>query len=149
MGMKTYSIEEALELIDADHRDRSKKQKVRDWLTHRAAPLPGRAWRHAAGSLQRSRRGWSDDDVWGLRWHLCESLGTALLHLASNGVSYPGRGEYNDPEAWRRDLRAHGTALRSHAGSGNDPAEEDVEARLAAAQEALHWVADNLGDLYD
>lgn len=101
--------------------------------------------------MQRARRGWADDDVWMLKFHLAASLGSSLLFLADNGFSYPGNEKYPDGTSWRRDLRKHGRALKeyTYASEGADSENPDARPHLEAAQEALRWVADNLDDLWD
>lgn len=148
--MDTYSVDEAIAMVEEGWGDRTRAQRAQDWLRHRVAPVPGKATRMTKDSLQRARRGWSDNDVWMLKFHLTGSLGAALLFLADNGFSYPGNDKYPDGTSWRRDLRAHGQALKEYT-YASELVDEEIEdtSRLEAAQDALRWVADNLGDLWD
>jgi len=123
---------------------------------------------------QRARRGWADRDTYGLDQHLCGVLGAMLVHLAQEGCGYPGTEEFPTPELWNQALQENGQALLSYS-TGRDEEllnkwhalaisreadEEDREvafdqmqaddaARYANAQQALHWVADHLGSLWD
>jgi hypothetical protein len=87
---------------------------------------------------QRVERGWSDDELWSLDTHLCEHLGAMLAVHARDARNHPPELEHDE---WLEQLRTAGEAL-----NGYDP--EDAE-RVAAARGALHWVADNLVDLWD
>ena len=128
-------------------------------------------------AYQRAVRGWSDDDTWDLGTRLCTTLAAQLNHLADTARGWPGGEEfaggndYAEPEDWTAALRQAATGLEGWATHWDSPAERaalnavggppnaqrlaadlhtvDNAARLAAAQEALRWVATNLNDLWD
>lgn len=130
-----------LEQIELDFQNRTHMQRVEDFLKFRVPDAAKRANTARKDAVQRAGRGWADNDVWGLKWHLAKVTGEMLLHLADNGYSYPGRGEYASPEAWRDALRKHGHALVN--------AFDGPEADTSSAKAAFHWVADNFDDLWD
>lgn len=115
----------------------------------RVASMPKRSVRAAHRSLQRARRGWSADDAWQLDAYISGVLGGGLLHLADNADCYPATGHYADHAAWTRELRAHGEALLRWSDLVRTAANDGEDAEYAAAQAALHWVAENLRDLWD
>lgn len=75
-----------------------------------------------------------------LRSALPRALGNTLVFWADNGVAH-------DPamthEEWTATLRRHGEALLAYA------ADDDNEALLGPAKDAIHWVADNLPGMWD
>lgn len=97
-------------------------------------------------AVQRLVRGWDDRAVWSLDHHLTGTLGRQLLALAAHGKTVPS-GYNPDGATWARDLTDAGQALLrySHAIAIADPTPATIE----AAQDALHWVADNLPTLWD
>lgn len=104
------------------------------------------AVRHA---WQRVVRGWDDRSVWCLHDHLAKTLGAQLVHMADTSWGYPGTAVYPTFESWSADLRRHGEALLAlHKGSF-DCRPDDEDALWRPAREALRWVADNLGALWD
>lgn len=114
-------------------------------------------------AYQRVHRGWDISALWGLDHHLSKTLGEQLVEMAEIAHGCPGNyGPYDcTPEnpnhqqdfekafaAWTSDLRKHGEALQAYARYW----EYDLDRRddlYAPAQEALHWVAENLGALWD
>ena len=128
-------------------------------------------------AYQRAARGWSEDDTWDLGTRLCTTLAAQLNHLADTawgwpgGEDYAGGNDYAEPEDWTAALRQAATGLEGWATHWDSPAARaavnavdgppnayriaadlhaiDDAARLAAAQEALRWVAKNLNDLWD
>lgn len=78
---------------------------------------------------------------------LARWLGERLIHLGehTNGIPMPYVSKFPGDDdaafaAWKADLTTHGKALLAYV--------EDDET-LPAAQEAIRWVADNLGLLWD
>ena len=124
-------------------------------------------------AVQRVRRGRADADTYSLDSHLCRTLAAQLEHLADNGHGWPGQPAYETPEDWITALRAAATGLRgwperslTPEGEAHTDAvlaavtpderaaalradREYEEQRLADAQAALRWVADNLASLWD
>ena len=72
---------------------------------------------------------------------LPRALGNTLIFWSEKAMSYPPSIGF---EEFKELLRSHGQALL-------DFVEDDDETpeTYARAQEALHWVADNLGTLWD
>lgn len=139
---KTFPLDDLMETLEERRANRTRSEKARDWVSGKLHRIPNGV-RSASNSVHRARRGWSADDVWFLKGYLTRLVGEALLHLADNGMGYPV--QYNGADDWRRDLRQHGRALRAYASADW----EEEEDRIGDAQQALHWVADNLGDLWD
>ena len=142
-------------------------RRAQDW---RAASVLGAT----ANAAQRTTRGWADSDTYSLDTHLCRVLGGMLKHLADNAHGWPDGDEFPTFEDWVNALRTNAAALLAYAAGedeellsswyelsttrGSDPAaieaarramDDDDAARHVAAQTALHWVADNLGRLWD
>jgi hypothetical protein len=69
---------------------------------------------------------------------LCGHLGTLLVAMATEGRAYPA---HDEPDDWFGEVRARGEALLAY----------DIDDPVAtrSAQDALHWVADNLPQLWD
>lgn len=123
-------------------------------VVHTAKGLP----RDVKDFIQRGRRGWADSDAWNLHSHIARTLGPALIHMSENLYGYPGRPPYENYEDWKRDVRSAGEKLV--AWSNWDCTEYDYDLDMDGAKtmaekadkdakEALQWVADNFGDLWD
>lgn len=97
--------------------------------------------RHIRWAYQRVTRGWDDRALWSLDHHLARTLGAQLLWLADHGHGYPCD---TTAEKWTTQLRTHGQALADYAAA--DSLDNTVD---PLAAEAIHWVADNLGSLWD
>ncbi len=108
------------------------------------APTGGGAARVAAAvrdGYSRLRRGWSPRDVWSVDDALCRLLGEMLAQLAAVSHGWPGSEAYPMYDSWTFELNSKSADLLAY-----DP---DDEASYAAAQAAMHWVADHLGALWD
>lgn len=149
--MKTYSVDEALELADARREEQTRRDKLREWARQHATPLPARASRAAMRTLQRARKGWAEEDALNLDQPLSRVIGEGLVFLADNTLTYPAEGDFMTMDAWRRHLRKSGWALLTYADDLPDTAAPmpDDAVRLEEAKEALRWVADNLELLRD
>ena len=101
------------------------------WATERRLRV-ARAW------VQRGSRGYTDNEVWMIDVFLCRRLGSMLSQHADGARNYPAELTY---DAWIGELRLAADALLTF-----DP--DDTE-RVRAAQDGLHWVADNLTRLWD
>lgn len=112
---------------------------------------------------QRLTRGWDDSATWSLDVHLCATLADQLDRLADTSHSWPEGPEYPQYDDWAHALRENAAHLRVYA-SGRfdtssftqpdeipdvDASHARLESQYANAQEALRWVADNLGSLWD
>jgi hypothetical protein len=134
---------------------------VADRPVHR---LAGRA----EAAYQRATRGWADCDHWDLGVNLCAPLAGQLSHLADSAWGWPGPPDYCEYKEWTAALRTAATGLNGWASHEHSPdadaalaggemtggeysaaANAEEEVRLAGAQDALRWVADNLRDLWD
>ena len=98
---------------------------------------------------QRVVRGWDDRSLWSLDWYICHTLGAQLTELAATTHGWPQSDEYPTFEDWQAALRTHGSALTEAANTDISEDFENTQAVYAKAQKSLHWVADNLGDLWD
>ncbi|MCE5291817.1 MAG: hypothetical protein LLG14_21610 [Nocardiaceae bacterium] len=72
---------------------------------------------------------------------MCRLLGEMLAQLAAVSHGWPGSEEFPTYESWTSELAAKSADLLAY-----DP---DDEVSYAAAQAALHWIADHLGGLWD
>ena len=125
---------------------------------------------------QRSRRGWSTGEVHDLGHSLAARLADQLDFLAENAHGWPGEHtEWPTFEDWTAALHEKATSLRRFAGTAateesltywytlaSDATADKEETRLAferhnaleeadiaAAKEAMHWVAEHLDILWD
>lgn len=111
---------------------------------------------------QRVSRGWDDSATWSLDVYLAKSLSQQLNHLADTSHGWPGGPDspYPEFEDWQFALRENALKLRRYAdGKFNVPdldfkgTDADLGALLeeqyCGAQEAMRWVADNFGSLWD
>jgi len=78
--------------------------------------------------------------------HLTQVLGAWLMRLADTTHGWPQSPQYPAPENWETALRLHGQALLAYRDSVYEATGSDG---VEAARVALHWVADNLPDLWD
>lgn len=92
-------------------------------------------------AIARARHGWAPPDTWSLDGHLCRILGGMLDHLAEHTHGWPQGPDFPQFTDWQDALRARAAALQAY--------EADDEPTIAPAQNALHWVADNLPALWD
>lgn len=95
-------------------------------------------------AYQRVVRGWDDRAVWSLDHHLAETLGPQLVHMANVAHGWPSGGEWTY-ETWTAVLRRHGQALIAYAETDSFAPEPVYE----AAREAIRWVAEHFGALWD
>lgn len=105
------------------------------------------AVRLASRTLQRTWRGWSDEDLWSLQSTLCRTLGAQLIALAEQTNGWPGEGTF---EEWQAALTHHGRVLSSFGrhgltASGDRRADDDASAE--AIRGSLLWVVENLRHL--
>lgn len=111
---------------------------ARWWVNHTKYDLSKR--------IQRFKRGYSYSDVWNMYPDMFVTMGRAMLYLSEHHVAYPGNDEYPTSEAWEADLKKYGTILaRMNDIDYDDYSEQNYE----EAQEAVHWMADHLGSLWD
>lgn len=115
-------------------------------------------------AYQRVFRGWDDQSMWGLNTRLSKTLGEQLIEMSEiahgcppyygSSSEAPGAPHFlpdvSDEvfERWKNDLRKHGEALLAYSREDGETLEEEV-ALYGPAQEAMHWVAENLGSLWD
>lgn len=154
-----HERESATGLRGAWYRATTRYHGARRWISE----APRRVMR--AG--QRVVRGWDDSAVWSLDDHIAKTLGQQLVHLADVTHGYPpGYGDITprtedsqfipdapaDDETYRRwvgDIRRHGQALLAYQEAHYTAYGEDYDAIYQPAREALVWVADNFGSLWD
>ena len=107
-----------------------------------------RALRSASSEVrfayQRVVRGWDDRALWSLHRHLTKTLGAQLLRLADIAHGFPAEDGWTF-ERWAAELRQHGKALEAYGASDG----MDYDTVYPPAHEALEWVAENLGSLWD
>lgn len=105
--------------------------------------------------IDRLKRKWRYRNTWrtpigqdciSLDTSLCKWLGDRLVFMSEHANSFDPAYTY---ERWCELLRTNGEALLAwHRHWDLDTLEEEQQAHLGA-QEALRWVADNLGTLWD
>lgn len=88
--------------------------------------------------FQRGSRGYTDNEVWMIDVFLCQRLGSMLALHADGARNYPADKTYDE---WIGELRSAADGLLAF-----DPDDADC---VRGAQDALHWVADNLTRLWD
>lgn len=118
---------------------------------HAAQQHPAtQAARNVQFAWQRLARGWDDRSVWSLDTHLARTLSAQLTHLAETTHTWPGTPEYPTPETWDQALRNNADVLRVYADNAfTEPDGPLLEQQYRAAQDAIRWVADNFGHLWD
>lgn len=79
---------------------------------------------------------------------LCKWLGERLIFLGENCHSIPMIYVGRPDGIWEAELKANGSALLAYSEQKSDRVDALVK-DYAAAQEAIRWVAGNLGDLWD
>jgi hypothetical protein len=98
-------------------------------------------------AYQRVVRGWDVTAIWNTDGWLTKLLGEVLVASSKELHGYP---DEMDPELWKDSYRMAGEALLTYA--DNDwlsMSDEEYQAITEKAQEALHWVANNLPHLWD
>jgi len=96
--------------------------------------------RFAVRVAQRTRRGWSDEDLWDLGHTIRRTVGAQLTALAEQSNGYPGIEWGESSELWTQALRHHGQVLTTYR------RRRSAEERLAdenAVRASLHWVAEH------
>lgn len=105
-----------------------------------------RQFRHATRqtrwAYQRVTRGWDERALWSLDYHLAKTLGAQLVTLSRIAHGHPNNWTY---ETWTVELAKHGNALQAYA----DDDLTHYDTTYPPAKEALIWVAENLGALWD
>lgn len=99
------------------------------------------AARFAVRVTQRTRRSWSDEDLWSLGDTLRRTLGAQLAALAAQTNGYPGDGQWGE-----RGERWAPTPAASRAGAQHLPkglSRNEQEAYREEVRTSLHWVADH------
>lgn len=141
-------VYESIEEMIADFRSRA------TWLERAAYATwyPGRrkakdAQRAVKFAYQRVVRGWDDRAVWNIDNHLSRTLGQQLVTMATIAHGYPG--DQYPYDRWTADLEAHGKALLAYQRHQFDVYGDERDAIYRKAQEALVWVSENLGSLWD
>lgn len=98
-------------------------------------------------AYQRVVRGWDDRSVWSLDSHLAKTLGAQLVRMSEIAHGYPS--EDYPYDQWTADLKRHGEALLTYQRLNDEVFGNGWEADYQPAREALAWVGDNLGALWD
>jgi len=122
-------------------------------------------WRDVRALFTRARWGWSVVDSWSTDDYIGAVLGEMLVHMAKYAhgapagygvdhaaVPFTGAPSDTDFAKWEADLRTAGQALLTWQRFHYDYTSADrrqEEAVHNAAVDALHWVADNWGSLWD
>lgn len=120
-------------------------------ILHQAGVLTRNARNTVRHSCQLAARGWADSDAWSLDHVLCERLAAQLTYLADIAHGWPGTTEFPQPEDWDKALRDNAAKLKAWPNSADNPTSDLAHDQQAykQSQEALHWVADHLGHLWD
>lgn len=122
------------------------------WKAYRFFTRLRRTPRSAVNSVvhawQRVVRGWDDASVWSLDTEFTRTLSQQLEHLAHIMHGWPAGEEFPEFEDWQNALLTNSARLGNyaHRWEGDD---ENYGLLSREAEEALHWVADHLGHLWD
>lgn len=158
-GQEFETIEE---MLAEYRRNMTRRERIRSFVRGRLSRVFGplrRLPRRTRWAHQRVVRGWDDTTLWRLDGWLAKTLGAQLVTMAeiAHGVPslYLAEGyDWQNPDPddaaykrWVADLRRNGEALLALARV--DTFGDEWDAAYAAAQDALRWVADNLGSLWD
>lgn len=126
------------------------------WWEKPARAISNRPLTKALSALQRrgerARRGWDHQALWSLDTHLCATLGAQLTGLADIAHGWPQSETYPDYDDWIAALRDNAAKLTAYGNKWDldiNPYGEESEQVYKDAQDALRWVADNLGALWD
>lgn len=108
--------------------------------------------------IQRGRRGWADPDWWSVDYYLVTII-PPMLRKLSEGVSYPGVGEYDTPDKWSKacveaadDIEAfykHEELSFPDTKEEQDKYFNDKKEAIVRTQKGIRFVADNFFDLWD
>lgn len=152
--MSIVSLEELLRELEERH-DRERWYLPGMWMVWRLRHKARDVQLAIRFAYQRVFRGWDDRAVWSTDTVLAKNLGAQLVELSRIAHGYPGKGDYpvdstNESfERWVADLKTHGEALIAYSELQYELDGDDWDALYEPAQEALRWVADNLGSLWD
>jgi len=144
-------------------------RKVSSWKLSSAA-------RSVRSSTQRARHGWSSRDAYNAGHHVAAVTAGLLEEMANTLSGWPSGDDYPTADSWESELQRNAAALRRMSDSdpeaaaaldhwfnlaGDPSADPDAvagsfdlvvaleEEREAAVKAALHWVADNVYNLWD
>lgn len=96
--------------------------------------------------LQRGRRGWSDEDLWGFDHHLAEVIASGLRALADRTHGWPQGEDFPEFEDFQRFLRGIADDLDAWRAEEFSTRSDEY---YRAAQQALHRLADHWGSYWD
>lgn len=102
--------------------------------------------------IQRGRRGWSDEDAWGIYYYLGDIIPQMLRHMAETTCSYPGVEPYETPEKWRVKLNELADKIGAYREMSEMPdgwTGEKEEEAYKITQQGLKEMADIFGHLWD
>jgi hypothetical protein len=146
---------------------------------HIIGQLKYRLWTLPRAAYQRARYGWAEWDIHGgFQGSVVPAIGHQLVYFADNCQAYPGESNGYTEQEWRDALRANGEALIDFGEeeyripkivsdylfnnrtdySAEMPEDvqavwdnynEEETARFLKARQAMHWVADNMANLWD
>lgn len=103
---------------------------------------------------QRARDGYSTPDTWGFDTYLARVIAGGLRHLADNCHGVPGtytsedRPLHESAALWIADLEAAALKLEEYV-DDEIPSHEEEQHRYEEAKDAMRWVAENFGSLWD
>jgi hypothetical protein len=64
--------------------------------------------------LKRGKRGWADNDVWGLDSYLARVISESLIHLSKTSHGWPAQDKFPTPESWTKYLEELSRAFKDY-----------------------------------
>jgi hypothetical protein len=155
-GGKTYTS--MTEMLEDWERSRTVWDKIKGvlWYVPRGRAIDAKY--KVKWAYQRVVRGWDDRAEWDIAHTLPYTLGSQLVSMSECAHGVPCDYIVADiPDsvfderfvAWKAVLRKHGEALLAFHNTDDLTDKAAWDAAYAPAQEALHWVADNLATIWD
>lgn len=99
--------------------------------------------------IQRGKRGYSDYDTWSFDVYIVGVLAGGLKHLSKHAAGFPGNDEFPTWESWSDKLKEVAEVLEKYDKIFDIMDLKEEEKIYNDTQEALKWVAENVGALWD
>ena len=116
---------------------------VLKWKAEKLLSWPSDAYHEIKYFIQRGKRGYSDNDCWGIDWYLSDiipgMLDTMINDKKGGGNSYPGEGwgkEANSIKSWQATVRKMAKGFKAHNKLGSfDWKNEEHRKKLEAERD--------------
>lgn len=104
--------------------------------------------RNIRNTYQRAVRGYSNDDLWNLDWHIATIISAGLKKIMNDGYSVSMR--YYDQETNKVDTDKRNQEYLAAITAIEAWMEDDFNVeKYNKAKEAMHWYADTFGEHWD